>query len=112
MFLLCQADVPNENGTFTINYPFMITLPNRMYALAAFPTQELAEYFKKVLRLEEGYKAVAIDIIEQRKLKESQYLYVFSTQADIHRLFSEKKKNRCRMENVMEIAKMRLDPLR
>jgi hypothetical protein len=58
----------------------MITLPNRLCTFAAFPTQELAE---------------------------SRYLYVFSAQRDINRLFSEQKKNRYRLENVMEIAKIR-----
>jgi hypothetical protein len=107
MFLLCQNDVTREDGIVLVNNPFMITLPNRLYTFAAFPTQELAEYFKKMLKLGDDYKSVAIGIIKKRKLTESQYLYVFSAQRDINRLFSEKKKNRCRMENVMEIAKIR-----
>ena len=109
MFLLCQDDVAREDGTSTIHSPFMITLPNRLYAFVAFPTQELAEYFKKMLKLEDEYRSVDVCIMEKRKLKESRYLYVFSSPGDIHRLFSEKKENRCRMHNVMEIAKIRPD---
>jgi hypothetical protein len=109
MFLLCQDDVAREDGTSTIHSPFMITLPNRLSGFVAFPTQELAEYFKKMLKLEDEYRSVDVCIMEKRKLKESRYLYVFSARSDIHRLFSEKKKNRCRMQNVMEIAKIRPD---
>jgi len=104
-----QDDVAREEGTFTIRYPFMITLPNRLYAFAAFPTPDLAEFVKKMLKLEDEYRSVDIGIVEKRKLKESRYLYMFSTQRDIRGLFSEKKKNRCRMQNVMEIAKIRPD---
>jgi len=68
----------------------MITLPSSLYAFAAFPLQELSEYFK-------------------RKLKESPHLYVFSTRPDINRLFSEQEKSRCRKKNVMEIAEIRPD---
>ena len=109
MFLLCQGDVTREDGTFTTHSPFMITLPNRLDAFVAFPTQELAEFFKKTLKLEDDYRSVDVRIMEERKLKGSRYLHVFSTQGDIHRLFSEKPKDRCRMRNVIEIAKIRPD---
>jgi len=109
MFLLCQDDVAREDGRFTIHHPFMITLPNRLNAFVAFPTKDLADYFKKILKLEIEYKSVDVGIVEKRKLKESRSLYIFSTQGDIHRLFSEKKKSRCRIQNVMEIAKIRPD---
>jgi len=65
MFLLCKDDVTRKDGTFTVNHPFMITLQNRLYAAVAFPTQELAEYFKKMLKLEGEYKALDIGIIEK-----------------------------------------------
>jgi hypothetical protein len=71
IFLLCKDDVTREDGTFTINHPFMITLPNRLDALAAFQTQKLAKYFKTMLKLEDEYKVVDVGIIEKRKLKES-----------------------------------------
>lgn len=36
--------------------PAMTEPPNRLYTFAAFPTQELAEYFKKILKLASEYK--------------------------------------------------------
>ena len=96
MFLLCKGDVTREDRTVTVNYPFMITLPGRLYALAAFPKKELAEYFKSLSNLGDEYKSVDLGIIEKRKLKDSRYLYVFSTKADINRLFSEHKRSRTR----------------
>ena len=107
MFLLCKDDVTKEDRTFTLNYPFIITLTKRLYTFAAFPKQELAEYFKTMLKLEDDYKTVDISVIEKEKLKESRYLYVFSTKGDINRLLSDKEKGRCRNENVVEIAKIR-----
>ena len=109
MFLLCKDDVTRKDGTFTVNHPFMITLQNRPDAFVAFPTQHLAEYFKKMLKLEDEYKALDIGIIEKRKLKESRYLYVFSTKADINRLFSENRRSRTRAKNVVDIAQIRPD---
>jgi len=106
---LCKDDVTRNDGTFTVNHPFMITLQNRLYASVAFPTQELAEYFKKMLKLEDEYKALDIGIIEKRKLKETRYLYVFSTKADINRLFSENRRSRTHAKNVVDIAQIRSD---
>jgi hypothetical protein len=99
--------IRRENRIVTVKYPFMITLPNRLYTFAAFPTQELAEYFKKMLKLGDEYKSVDIGIIKKRKLKESRHLYIFSTRSNINRLFNEKQKNRWRMKNVMEISEIR-----
>lgn len=96
MFLLSKDDVTKEDRTVTVNYPFMITLPGRLYAFAAFPTTELAEYFKRLLKLGDEYKSVDLGIIEKRKLKESRHLYVFSARADINRLFSKNKRSRSR----------------
>ena len=109
MFLLCKDDVTRKDGTFTVNHPFMITLQNRLYASVAFPAQELAEYFKKMLKLEDEYKALDIGIIEKRKFKETRYLYVFPTRADINRLFSENRRSRTRAKNVVDIAQIRPD---
>jgi hypothetical protein len=109
MFLLCKDDVTRKDGTFTVNHPFMITLQNRLYASVAFPRQELAEYFKKILKLEDEYKAIDIGFIKKRKLKESRYLYVFSTEAEINRLFSKNRRSRTRAKNVVDIAQIRSD---
>ena len=79
-FLLCQDEVTREDGTFTIHSPFMITPPNRLDAFVAFPTQELAEFFKKTLKSEGGYRSVDVGIVEKRKLNGSRYLYMFWTQ--------------------------------
>jgi hypothetical protein len=107
MFLLCKDDVAKEDGMFTHNFPFMITLPNRLYAFAAFSSEEISKYFKKMLRLDDDYQTVDIDVIEKSKLKESRHLYVFSKKSDVDRLFSDSEKSRCRMRNVIEIAKVR-----
>jgi hypothetical protein len=109
MLLLCKDDVIRKDSTFTVNHPFMITLQNRQSVFVAFPTQELAEYFKKMLKLEDEYKALDIGVVEKGKLKESRYLYVFSTRADINRLFSENRKGRARAKNVVDIAQIRPD---
>jgi len=85
----------------------MITLPNGLDTYAAFPDEDLAEYFKKVLNLDDDYKTVDIASIEKKKLKESRYLYVFFTKQDINWLFSDK--SRCRMKNVVEISNVRSD---
>jgi len=109
MFLLCKDDVIKEDATFTHNFPFMITLPNRLYTFAAFPDTYVAEYFRKVLNLNNDYRTVEIEAIERNKLKESRYLYVFYTKSDVNRLFSNKEKSRCRMKNVVEISEIRSD---
>ena len=109
MLLLCKDDVTRKDGTFTVNHPFMITLQNQLDASVAFPTQELAEYFKKMLKLEDEYKGLDIGITEKSKLKESRYLYVFSARADINRLFSENRRSRTRAKNVVDIAQIRPD---
>ena len=109
MFLLCEDDIMRDDGTVSVNLPFMIALPNGLDAFAAFPTRGLAEYFRRMVRLRSAYKAVDLGVIDERKLHESRYLYAFSTPGDVDRLFSENQKDRCRMEKVMEIAGTRPD---
>jgi len=106
MFLLCKDDVLEGDATVTHNFPFMITLTNRLDTFAAFPDEDMAEYFKKILKLDDDYKPVDIAAIEKKKLKESRYLYRFFTKPDIDRLFSDKEKSRCRMKNVVEISEI------
>ena len=108
MFLLLKEDKAADDGKAYTYRPFKITLANVGDTLASFITEELAEYFRMYLKLEDEYNAVDIMKIDKEKISDCRYLCIFRTKKEVQNLLDVTRKRR-HPNRLIELSSIRSD---
>jgi hypothetical protein len=108
MFVLLVDDKFGDDGKTYTYYPFTIKIAKFGYTLASFITEELAEYFRSFMKLEDEYNVVDIMQVDREKISNCRYVCVFRTKKEVQRLLDTTRKRR-HPNRLIELSSIRSD---